>query len=78
MAAPELAAQRAAVVAAAFLAFSFPSTANAHEHHMDSIEEGHAISDDPIVRQGENERVAARERMNADEPIRTRYYGCTF
>lgn len=61
MAAPELAAQRAAVVAAALLAFSFASMANAHEHHMDSIEEGRAISDDPIVRQDENERVAAGE-----------------
>ena len=26
------------------------ASATAHEHHMDNITEGHAISDDPIVR----------------------------
>ncbi|KAF2263859.1 integral membrane protein-like protein [Lojkania enalia] len=36
--------------AAAFVAtlFSFSLSVEAHEHHMDKIEEGHAISDDPI------------------------------
>jgi hypothetical protein len=35
-------------VAAAFAALLLSTTATAHEHHMNKIEEGHAISDDPI------------------------------
>lgn len=35
------------------LLLSFAATAKAHEHHMDSIEEGHFVSDDPIVSDGQ-------------------------
>ena len=33
----------------ALLLLSATSTATAHEHHMDNIAEGQAVSDDPIV-----------------------------
>jgi beta-lactam-binding protein with PASTA domain len=39
---------RTTAVAAAALLLS--ATVTAHEHHDDKIEEGHVISDDPIVR----------------------------
>lgn len=37
-------------IAALLLLLGAASTATAHEHHMDNIPQGQAISDDPIVR----------------------------
>lgn len=41
------------------LLLSTAATARAHEHHMDNIPEGDAVSPDPIVRHGEK-RVDAQ------------------
>lgn len=51
------------------------TAATAHEHHMDNIEEGHAISDDPIVRFVRSSAAKARE---TNVCLRTQYYGHTF
>lgn len=43
---------------AAFVLLLLGAIARAHEHHEDKIEDGHVISDDPIVRgqRGKQER----------------------
>jgi hypothetical protein len=38
---------------AALGALLFSTAVTAHEHHMNKIKEGEAISEDPIVRRGE-------------------------
>jgi hypothetical protein len=38
---------------AALVALSLSTMAMSHEHHMDKIEDGHAVSADPIVRHGQ-------------------------
>lgn len=55
----ELKSRVAALVA---LLLSSAVTAKAHEHHMDNIEEGHFVSDDPIVRHSEEGHTQASER----------------
>lgn len=61
MAPPELAPRRAAATAAVLLVLNFAATTNAHEHHMDNIEEGNGISDDPIVCQREDKQIPVGE-----------------
>jgi len=50
-------AARGAAFTAAIL--NLATTTRAHEHHMNNIEEGHAISAEPIVRLGGIARAAA-------------------
>lgn len=69
--APLVTKSRAAASAALLLSFAVAATA--HEHHTDKIEEGHAISDDPIVR-GAGE-ASERATNNANECSRTPFYG---
>lgn len=38
-------------IGAALVATFLSTAVSAHDHHMDKIEDGHAISDDPIVRE---------------------------
>ena len=46
--------RQAALAATLFLT----TVATAHEHHTDNVEEGHAISDDPVVRCNKEAQLA--------------------